>query len=177
MVEGNMGKLEVSHDILIAGSDFESCRQSVIRFFARTMLIRYDEVLVKEKESVTGGGEEFWNRVREGLGANQEVLGKFLANLKEEGFLSLDDLQGLEKGYLSKILHIIAHLQDGFIGVDSRFYNLEEDSHGVSRDLQRKMQATPGRYWILRVTGRITSAAEDSLDALRTFEVRGKPND
>jgi hypothetical protein len=168
-----MGTLEILHDILIAGPDFESCRRYVERFFARTMLVRYDEVACRESDSVNGVGEDFWATIAEGIKVNREILGKFLANLKEEGFETLDDLQGLEKGYLSKMLHLIAHLQDGFIGIDSRFYNLEEDSHGVSRDLQQKMQASPHKYWILRVTGRIASTEEDPFDALRTFEGRG----
>jgi hypothetical protein len=172
-----MGNLEISHDILIAGSEFGACRQRVIRFFDRTMLLRYDEVLIKENESIHGTAINFRARIQEGLKANQKVLREFLANLKEEGFLSLDDLQGLEKGYLSKILHTIAHLQDGFIGIDSRFYNLEEDSHGVSRDLQQKITATPHRYWILKARGRITVAGEDPLETLRTFEGRGKGHD
>jgi len=169
-----MGNLAISHDILIAGSDYESCRQRVKRFFDRTMLIRYDDVEVIENESINGTDGNFRARIREGLKANQKVLGEFLENLKDEGFLSIDDIQGLEKGYLSKILHTIAHLQDGFIGIDSRFYNLEEDSHGVSRDLQQKITATPYRYWILKIKGRITPTSEEPLDALRTFEGREK---
>ena len=169
-----MGNLEISHDILVVGSDFESCRQDVQRFFARSMLIHYDEVLFLEDESFNGTDKQFQNRIREGLQANREVLLKFLAELQEEGFMSLDDLQDMEKGYMSKILHIIAHLQDGFIGIDSRLYNLAEDSHRVSKDLQGKIDASPHSYWILRVTGRITSTAADPLDALRTFEGRGE---
>ena len=172
-----MGTLEISHDILIAGSDFESCQQQVKRFFARTMLIRYDRVLISENESLSGTGKNFRARMEAGLRANQKVLGEFLANLKDEGFVALDDLQSLEKGYLSKILHTIAHLQDGFIGIDSRFYNLVEDSHGVSRNLQQKIAAAPDSYWILRIKGRIASASEDPFDALRTFEGRGKSRD
>jgi hypothetical protein len=172
-----MEDLEISHDILIAGSDFESCQQQVKRFFERTMLIRYDEVLIIKDESLCGTEEKFRARIRAGLEANRKVLGEFLANLKQEGFLSLDDLQSLEKGYLSKILHTIAHLQDGFIGIDSRFYNLEEDSHGVSRHLQQKIAARPQNYWVLRVNGRIASAEEDPFDSLRTFEGRGKSDD
>ena len=169
-----MGNLAISHDILIAGSDYESCRQRVKRFFDRTMLIRYDDVVVIENESINGTDGNFRARIREGLKANQKVLGEFLENLKDEGFLSIDDIRGLEKGYLSKILHTIAHLQDGFIGIDSRFYNLEEDSHGVSRDLQQKITVTPYRYWILKIKGRITPTREEPLDALRTFEGREK---
>jgi len=172
-----MDNLEILHDILIAGSDFESCRQRVSRFFAKSMLIRYDGVMVLENESINGSADNFLPRIQDGLAANQKVLGEFLDNLKEEGFTSIDDLQRLEKGYLSKTLHTIAHLQDGFIGIDSRFYNLAEDSHGVSMDLQQKLSATPGSYWILKVQGRIAATGEDPFDALRTFEWKGKGND
>ena len=172
-----MENLEISHDILIAGSDFASCRLHVEHFFARTMLIRYDEVLVSEDASLNGTAENFQARIAAGLEANQKVLGEFLTNLKEEGFVILDDLRGLEKGYLSKILHTIAHLQDGFFSVDSRFYNLDEDSHGVSRMLRQKIGARPHNFWILRVIGRIAAAGEDPFDALRTFEGKVKPHD
>jgi len=172
-----MRSLEISHDILVAGSDFAYCSKRVTRFFDKTMLIRYDKVLMAENESINGTDGNFQKRIGEGLAANQKILAGFLADLRDEGFASLDDLQSLEKGYLSKILHTIAHLQDGFIGIDSRFYNLEEDSHGISRSLQQKIGLSPGNYWILRVIGRFASAGEDPLDALRTFEGRGSEND
>jgi hypothetical protein len=168
-----MANLEIAHDILLAGPGFESCRQRVQRFFAGTMLLRYERLLVPEEEAVSGAEDRFGARLAQGLAANRGLVAELLANLKEEGFTALDDLRGLEKGYLSKILHTVAHLQDGFIGIDSRFYNLEEDSHGVSRELQRKIAADPGNYWILRAQGIIGVSGDDPLDALRTFEGRG----
>ena len=168
-----MENLEIVHDILLAGSGFASCQQHVERFFARTMLLRYDRVLVPEEEAVNGANSRFRVRLEQGLAANRGVLAELLEQLKEEGFTTLDDLQGLEKGYLTKVLHTLAHLQDGFIGIDSRFYNLEKDSHGISRELLRKIAAAPGQFWILRVKGFITVSGEDPLDALRTFEGRG----
>ena len=172
-----MENLEISHDILLAGPDFESCHKRAKHFFDRTMLIRYDEVLILENESVNGADKEFSTRLQDGLAANQQVIGELLGNLKEEGFVTLEDLQGVEKGYVSKIFHTIAHLLDGFIGIDSRFYNLEEDSHGISKDLQQKILSAPSNYWILKVNGRIASASEDPFHVLRTFEWKGKSND
>jgi len=173
-----MENLEISHDILLAGADFESCRKRVARFFDRTMLIRYDEVLVLENESICGTGKEFSTRLQEGLEANHQAIGELLENLKDEGFTTLEDLQGVEKGYVSKIFHTIAHLLDGFIGIDSRFYNLVEDSHDISRDLQQNILAAPQNYWIIKVKGRIASAkSEDPFHVLRTFEWKGKSND
>ena len=60
-----MENLEISHDILLAGSDFESCRKRAKHFFDRTMLIRYDEVLILENESVNGDDKEFSTRLQE----------------------------------------------------------------------------------------------------------------
>jgi hypothetical protein len=133
--------------------------------------------VLTENESISGAEKEFRTRLQEGLAANRQVVGELLENLKDEGFVTLEDIQDLEKGYLSKILHTIAHLHDGFIGIDSRLYNLEEDSHGISPDLQQQIAAAPDNYWILKVKGLIASAGEDSLDALRTFEWKGKIND
>ncbi|MBW2467457.1 MAG: hypothetical protein JRF02_09170 [Deltaproteobacteria bacterium] len=172
-----MKDLEISHDILLAGSDFEFCRKRVKRFFDRTMLIRYDEMRIVESESLNGREKQFWTRLKDNIKANQKVIGELLQNLNEEGFETLDDLHGLEKGYVSKILHTVAHLLDGFIGIDSRFYNLEEDSHSISRHLQQKIHAEPQNYWVIRVKGRIAPAGEDPLDTLRTFEWKGKHND
>lgn len=169
-----MGNLEILHDVLVAGSDFESCRQRVEHFFDRTTLIRYDEALIIKTDSVNGSQAGFWRRIQEGLKNNQEVLEKLLAHLKGEGFTTLDDLLSLEKGYQSKVLHTIAHLKDGFVGIDSRFFNLEEDSHGITGHLKQKIAATPDSYWLLRVCGRIASMGDDPLDDLRTFERQGE---
>jgi len=172
-----MGNLEILHDVLLAGSDFASCSKQVTRFFDRTMLIRYDEILVLKNESINGTEKEFPARLQEGLAANQQAIGELLENLKGEGFATLEDIKGMEKGYVSQIFHTIAHLLDGFIGIDSRFYNLEEDAHDISLGLQQKILSAPQNYWILKVKGRIASAGKDPLDALRTFEWKGKSND
>jgi hypothetical protein len=173
-----MENLEISHDILLAGADLDSCCKRVARFFDRTMLIRYDEVTTSEDESINGTGKEFQARLQEGLDANHRAIGELLENLKDEGFAKLEDLQGVEKGYVSKIFHTIAHLLDGFIGIDSRFYNLIEDSHDISRDLQQNILAAPQNYWIIKVKGRIASARrEDPFQLLRTFEWKGKGED
>lgn len=167
-----MENLEIAHDILLAGPGFASGRQRVHLFFAKTMLVRYDRIFVPEEEAVNGTTSLFRERLAQGLAANRDVVIELLSILKEKGFAALDDLGDLEKGYMSKILHTVAHLQDGFIGIDSRFYNLEEDSHGVSRELQLKIAADPGSYWILRAKGIIGVSGGERLDDLRTFEER-----
>ena len=164
--------LEVSLDILVAGEDFASCRHKVSRFFDRTMLIRFDEVRVDEKESMNAADQAFWLRLDEGVSANRKIVGELVASMQEEGVATFEDLQKLEQGYLTKILHTIAHLLDGFIGIDSRFYSLEEDSHAISKALRRQIAAEPQQFWIVRVVGKIGTVSQDPLDALRTFEMK-----
>ena len=148
-----MGDLEILHDVLLACTDFESSHQRVKRFFDRTTLIRYDKVFVLEDGSINGTEDKFRQRLAEGLDANYQVLKGLLENMKDEGFANLNDFQGLEKGNISKVFHTVAHLLDSFIGIDSRFYNLEEDSHTISHGLHRKILAEPHNYWIIRVKG------------------------
>jgi len=164
--------LKVSLDVLIAGSDFASCQQRVLRFFERTMLVRFDKVNVAEQESMHAADRAFWPRLDKGVSANRKVVGELVASLQEEGIATFEDLRKLEQGYLTKILHTIAHLMDGFIGIDSRFYSLEEDSHSVSKALRKSIHENPGQHWLLRVIGTIASESQDPIDALRTFEMQ-----
>jgi hypothetical protein len=162
--------LEVSIDMLVSGADFESCQNRVLRFFDRTMLVRFDEVTVDGNGSLNGTEQSFFIRVDEGISANRKVIGELVENLQEEGYGALEELPNMEAGYLTKILHTIAHLLDGFIGIDSRFFNLAEDSHSISNELRKEIEGEPQKFWILRVKGKIASASEDPFDALRTFE-------
>ncbi|MEJ2057239.1 MAG: hypothetical protein P8X39_05310, partial [Desulfofustis sp.] len=59
------------------------------------------------------------------------------------------DLIDLNQGYQSKILHIIAHFLDGFIGIDSVFYNLIDDSHWLSDETRDKIEQQPDRFRLL----------------------------
>ncbi len=52
----------------------------------------------------------------------------------------------MPQGYKSKMLHVITHFLDGFFGIDTFFYNLEEDSHWVSEELQKKIAEAPTYY-------------------------------
>ncbi len=71
--------------------------------------------------------------------------------LKDEGVETLDGLVQMEEGYLTKLLHTLTHLLDGFIGVDSVFYNLVEDSHRISRTLKMSVDTECEKYWLIPV--------------------------
>ena len=73
----------------------------------------------------------------------------FINELTGCGVNRLDDIKNLEQGYKSKTLHTIAHLLDGFFGIDSCFFNLIEDSHWLSAALKDKIMENPGQYWLV----------------------------
>ena len=164
-------KLEVRHDVLAVGPDFSRSRDYTLRFFAKTPLVRYDVVTVDEAASCPATHPDFWPRVEEGVRQNQEVLAALLAELKESGLRRLDDLLVLGKGYQSKLVHTVAHLVDGFFGIDTVFYNLADDSHGVSPQLAREVRENPHDYWLLRVNAELKAKERETLIAsLRRFE-------
>ena len=148
--------LQASHEILVIGVDLETCRQKTLRFFAKNILVRYDSITIVEAESVNGEHPRFWERVEAGEAANRMTLANMLADLKAEGFQQLDDIMQLRQGYQSKIFHTIAHLLDGFFGIDSALYNLEDDSHWLSSVRRQQIQAALHTCWLLKVAGRST---------------------
>jgi hypothetical protein len=71
--------------------------------------------------------------------------------LQETGLGRAEDLLTLQQGYPSKLLHILTHMLDGFIGIDSVFYNLIEDSHWLSAPLRSTILHKPEHYWLVPV--------------------------
>ena len=161
--------LEASHEILVIGTDLESCRQKTLRFFAKNILVRYDSVTIVEEESVNGAHPRFWERVEAGEVANRMVLANMLADLKAEGFQQLDDIMQLRQGYQSKVFHTIAHLLDGFFGIDTSFYNLEDDSHWLSAARRQQIEATPHTCWLMKVAAESWGTVPDRLHILRSM--------
>ncbi|HSR36428.1 MAG TPA: hypothetical protein VLL73_04530 [Desulfurivibrionaceae bacterium] len=164
-------KLEITHEVLVVGPDFARSRDYVLRFFAKTPLVRYDTVTVDEAASCPASHPDFWPRVDLGVRRNQEVLAELIGELKESGLRGLDDLRTLPKGYQSKLVHTVAHLVDGFFGIDTVFYNMADDSHGVSPQLRHEIQANPTEYWLLMINAELKSREREGLVAsLRRFE-------
>ncbi|MEW6594962.1 MAG: hypothetical protein AB1413_08860 [Thermodesulfobacteriota bacterium] len=167
-------KLEISHEMLVVGPDFARSRDHALRFFARTPLVRYDLVAVDEAASCPASHPDFWPRVEEGMRQNQMVLHDLIGELKESGLRRFDDLCTLPKGYQSKLVHTVAHLVDGFFGIDTVFYNLADDSHTISPQLRQEIEANPGEYWLLKIHAELKAADRESFVAsLRRFETGG----
>ena len=121
---------------------------------------------------VTGGsGKAGRALVRELLEHNYNVVNVDLLSLTEPQchFLKAD-LNDMGQGYKSKILHTLTHFLDGFFGIDTCFYNLEEDSHWLSDGLAAEIKKYPKKFWLLRAKCSSKSGTTDFLERLRRTE-------
>jgi hypothetical protein len=143
------------HEILVRGSDFEACRQRVLDFFKKYQLVSYSQMTVIENHCLPSSHPNFAVRLKEAIQKNRQILQDLIGELQSEGVNTLHDLKDLPQGYKSKMHHVIAHFLDGFFGIDTYFYNLEEDSHWVSREFQQKIQAMPSNHWIISIEAKI----------------------
>ena len=141
-------ELLARHLILAGAETRDECRTHILGFFDQTSLVRYDRIEVIDDSVLCGTDNDFQALLKNGVEKNRNTLAGFIKELGNTGFGSKDDLVSLEQGYPSKILHIIAHFLDGFIGIDTYFYNLVDDSHWVTNDTSRKIEENPGRFWL-----------------------------
>lgn len=158
--------------MLVNGPDYDTCRLQVERFFARTILVKYDSVQVIAEKSCNGADPDFQNKLEAGLIANQSLAAELLAELKDAGLTDLNKLVDLPQGYASKTLHTMAHLLDGFFGVDSRFYNLNDDSHRLSDTQMKQLAQSPGSFWMLHVEASSDTGNVDQVGLLRNTPSR-----
>ena len=136
---------------LVEAKDYgEGCKK-VLHFLDQTSLIKYDHVTFNAETSYSALKGQFWGSVDKALNANQQSIDHLIQELQDNGYKSLRDLAAMQQGYESKMLHILTHFLDGFIGIDSSLYNLIEDSHRVSESLRQKIQNSPESYWLMQV--------------------------
>jgi len=153
--EEDLRKNVYQHEILVKGSDFESSMAKVLKFFERYQLVRYSQIDIPRDAALAAGDPDFEDRLQKAILKNRGILQTLIEEFQGEGINTLNDLSALSPGYKTKMLHVITHLLDGFFGIDTYFYNLEEDSHWVSDTLSKKMFANSSQYWLLTVGARI----------------------
>lgn len=154
--------LEVTHLFLVEGEGCAVCKQLVERFLARTQLVKYDVIRIENERCQAAQALGFWPAAEAGVAANRRFVEELTAELTASGYLGIKDFLREAEGFPSKTLHIIAHVLDGFFGIDSGFYNLVEDSHWISAGLKRRIAATPERFWLIEVQGRAASQSTAS---------------
>ncbi len=142
-------KLLARHSILVSGVNYSDCKAQIYGFFKKTSLVQYDRISIDSSAAVNGDNDCFAEKLQNSLEQNRIVLNKLIEELKTAGIETNSDLLNLPQGYPSKVLHIIAHFLDGFIGIDSAFYNLIDDSHWVSPATTEALAKNPETFWLV----------------------------
>ena len=153
--EKDLQKPLYRHSILVRGVDFQACKARILDFFQHYQLVRYSHITVLENESLPASDPGFGDRLRQAVLENRRILHGLIEELQREGVKTLNNLEDIPQGYKTKMLHVITHLVDGFFGIDTSFYNFEEDSHWVTDACREKMALEPSLYWLLTVEARI----------------------
>ena len=163
-------KLEVAHKILAMEPDLEKSSGHVLRFLDRTTLVHYDAVRVVADQSCSATDPRFWPWLEQGLADNRRVLTQLIGELRGAGTKEFSDLPAMPQGFQSKIFHTMAHLLDGFFGIDSQFYSLPEDSHWLGDSLRKQIEASPEEFWLVTVVATLESPTHHTIAGLHSFE-------
>lgn len=153
--ELDLGKSRYYHEIFVKGFDFESAKKRVLIFFERYQLVRYSNIHILESSAISATDRNFHERLQAAISKNRQIIYELSEEIKSENISTLDDIIALPQGYKTKMLHVITHFMDGFFGIDTYFYNLEEDSHWVSEKMLEKIKNNPSNYWILSIEAEI----------------------
>jgi len=148
------------HKVLLAGDSFDHCSEQVHKFFDLTSLVIYDCIEVIERKSCSGLDAAFFDHIIKAERRNRQTAQGLIDELVKANILKTEDLINVEQGYLSKTLHILSHFLDGFIGIDSYFYNLIDDSHWLPPTTTKNIQHHPDHYWLLHIDCFATTAEE-----------------
>jgi hypothetical protein len=156
-------KIIAHHQILVAGDSYQNCKRQVEDFFQRTQLVRYDRVEIDDKGAIPGSNKKFGIWIKEAVRKNRQILQELVQELENTGVKSTPDLLDMPQGYPSKVLHILTHFLDGFIGTDSAFYNLIDDSHWLMESTEQSIKSAPGGYWLIPIDCYSASPEKASL--------------
>jgi len=152
-----------AHTLLVFGNDYETCCRQACDFLKASKVLEYEHLEIIEAESCSGANRNFRRRLNASINKHRENIAFLINELNQVGFHSVYDIENMEQGYPSKVLHILSHLLDGFICVDSRFYNLIDRSHQVPPTTVASIKKLPERYWLIRINGHLASDPEPSL--------------
>lgn len=151
------------HKILLAGDSFDHCSEQVHKFFDLTSLVIYDCIEAVESKSFSGLDAAFFDNIVSAENTNRRMVQSLIDELVKAKVEKTVDLLNVEQGYLSKTLHILSHFLDGFIGIDSYFYNLIDDSHWLFPTTAKAIHENSHHFWLLHIDCFATTAEEAGL--------------
>lgn len=139
---------------LVEAKELTGAQHKVKRFLEETTLVIFEYIEFTNK-CYNGGQREFYDLIDMGISQNKKVLKEIVRELVDEGYKEIMDVLYIPQGYISKLIHTIAHILDGFIGIDTYFFNLEESSHWISKPMYQKIKKTPNNYWVLEIDTKV----------------------
>jgi hypothetical protein len=143
--------LSVEHTMLTSGPDQATCEHHVRLFFEKSQLVHYDSIEIDSKRCINAAAPEFEQLIAEAVAGNRQVLSDLLDKLTKEGCENLQDILELPQGFQSKLLHTMCHLLDGFFGIDSKFYDIDEISHWLTDSRRKQITESPETCWLVKV--------------------------
>lgn len=151
------------HKMLLTGESFDHCSAQVHKFFDLTSLVIYDCIEAVESQSSSSLDADFFDRIITAEKHNRQMVQDLINELVKAKIRKTEDFLNIEQGYLSKTLHILSHFLDGFIGIDSYFYNLIDDSHWLPPPTAQAIHDKAHHFWLLHVNCYATTAEEAGL--------------
>lgn len=151
------------HKILLHGESYVHCSEQVRKFFDLTSLVIYDCIEIRREQSYSAIDPTFWQELTTATDKNHDAVTELLNELQHNNIDSLKDIGTIKQGYVSKVFHILSHFLDGFIGIDSSFYNLLDDSHWLPVPTANSIRQNPEEYWLLHIDGFAASPEEVGL--------------
>ncbi len=143
--------LKIKHDMLVTAQDLPSSENRIRSFFEKSQLVHYDSIEIYPSNCINATAPQFEERLEQLVDSNRQVLSRLLAKLNQEGCSNLQDLLTLPQGFQSKLLHTASHLLDGFFGIDSKFYDIDEISHWITDGRKRQIMSSPNTCWLIHV--------------------------
>ncbi len=162
-------KLITNHQVLVTAPSIENGIAQVEVFFINTLLVKYDKIDIDKEKCLRGDETAFQEVLDNSIKENRKTLAEFIKEFERTGISTVSNLNALKQGYPSKLLHIIAHFLDGFIGIDSVFYNLIEESHWVSDAMLQTIATNPENFQLIHLNG--YSSSPDKVALERQSEV------
>ena len=163
MLTGKEMEKIAQHKILATGETFDDCCQHVRRFFDLTTLVIYDCIQIIDQQCQSGLDADFFEVLERAEKKNRASVTGLIGDLRQNWVTEIEDLGRLEQRYPSKVLHLLTHFLDGFIGIDSSFYNLPDDSHWLPAERRTEIESNPAGFWIIHVDGYSATPEEASL--------------
>jgi hypothetical protein len=131
----NIMNLLARHIVLASAESKEECKAQVLHFFDTTSLVRYDRIVVDESRHLSARDDTFPAALEKALDRNRQILSELVDELGAAGF----------------------------IGIDSVFYNLVNDSHWLPGETAARILDEPDRFWLISLDCYSMSPREAAL--------------